>query len=146
MDYETAKGHQIGPALRSLGLNLLCRNVLREAAFLQAVLGMQVLQQSADFALLRSGSALIQLHADGAFAAHPIHALLPEAGPRGAGLDLRLYDQNPDSACARAADWPEALVLAPPRDKPGHGLREAVILSPEGYAWVPSRPISCPIN
>ena len=145
MDYETAEGPQIGPALRGLGLNLLCRDLAREGTFLADVLAMQVLRQTADFALLRSGSVLVQLHSDGSFASHPLHGLLPEAGPRGAGLELRLYEIDPDAACARVNANGPAMVLAPPRDKPGHGpghgLREAVILSPEGYAWVPSRPI-----
>ena len=141
MQYETAEGHEIGPSLHGLGLNLLCRDLAREATFLAKVLDMQVLRQTADFALLRSGAVLVQLHSDGAFAQHPLHGLLPEAGPRGAGLELRLYEIDPDAACARAERLANAMVLAPPRDKPGHGLREAVILSPEGYAWVPSRPI-----
>jgi len=146
MDYETAEGHQIGPTLRGLGLNLLCRDLAREVAFLAQVLEMQVLRQTADFALLRSGTVLVQLHSDGSFAAHPLHGLLPEVGPRGAGLELRLYEIDPDAACARVDANGPAMVLAPPRDKPGHGLREAVILSPEGYAWVPSRPIREPIS
>lgn len=49
MAYETAEGHQIGPALRGLGLNLLCRDLAREVAFLASVLEMQVLRQTADF-------------------------------------------------------------------------------------------------
>ena len=141
MEYETAEGHQIGPALRGLGLNLLCRDLAREGAFLVQVLEMQLLRQTADFALLRSGSVLMQLHSDRSFAAHPLHGLLPVAGPRGAGLELRLYEIDPDAACARVDPKGPAMVLAPPRDKPGHGLRETVILSPEGYAWVPSRPM-----
>lgn len=144
MTYDTAEGHEIGPALRGLGLNLLCRDLAREVRFLQLVLEMEVLRQTADFALLRSGVVLLQLHADGAFAGHPLHGMLPEAGPRGVGLELRLYEIDPDAACARAEEFGTAMVLAPPRDKAGHGLREAVILSPEGYAWVPSCAIKRP--
>lgn len=91
MEYETAEGHQIGPALRGLGLNLLCRDLAREAAFLADVLEMQVLRQTADFALLRSGSVLVQLHSDGSFASHPLHGLLPEAKMRENGAARRRF-------------------------------------------------------
>ena len=37
--------------------------------------------------------------------------------------------------------FPDAVLLQGPTDKVGHGLREAVILCPMGYAWVPSRRI-----
>jgi hypothetical protein len=34
-----------------------------------------------------------------------------------------------------------SMVLQPATDKP-HGLREATILCPDGYMWVPSRPLA----
>ncbi len=139
-DYETLSPAQFGAGLRGLGLNLLVRDVAGEVAFLRAVFGMQAHRVSADFAILRYGAAVFQLHADGTFAQHPLLALLPEAGPRGAGAELRLYDSDPDAAAERA-EAAGGVLLAPPADKP-HGLREAVILSPAGYAWVPSRPLA----
>ena len=33
------------------------------------------------------------------------------------------------------------MILQPPTNKP-HGLREAYILDPDGYCWVPSRPLT----
>lgn len=141
MDHDTASAPAMAHALAGLGLNLLCRDVRRETAFLIAVFGMTAHQAGRDFALLRTGSQLFQLHSDASFAHHPLATLLPENAPRGAGIELRLYDIDPDLACAAAATRPEATILQPPTDKPGHALREAVILSPEGYAWVPSRRI-----
>lgn len=141
MDYDTISARDFGQGLRGLGLNLLCRDLRREAAFLTDVFGMAAHRVSDAFAIMTLGGDLFQLHGDIAFATHPLHGLLPEAGPRGAGLELRLYDCDPDAACARAAAHPDATILHPPTDKAGHGLREAVILSPEGYAWVPSRPL-----
>lgn len=141
MDYDTAPAPAMAHALTGLGLNLLCRDVARETAFLCAVFGMTAHQAGRDFALMRTGTQLFQLHSDGSFATHPLAALLPETPPRGAGIELRLYDIDPDMACTRAAQHPDAMILQPPTDKPGHALREAVILSPEGYAWVPSRRI-----
>ena len=70
----------------------------------------------------------------------PLLALLPENPPRGAGIEIRLYDTDPDAAVARA-EAAGLAILQPPTDKP-HGLREAYILCPDGYAWVPSRPKS----
>lgn len=141
MDYESAPAAAFGHSLTGLTVNLVCRDVGREAAFLQAVFAMQVHRLSRDFAILVYGGRPFQLHSDGSFSGHPLHALLPEAGPRGAGMELRLHESDPDAACMQAAAFADAMVLAEPRDKPAHGLREAVILSPAGYAWVPSRRI-----
>lgn len=139
MDYETVEAATFGQALRGLTVNLLCRDVLAEAAFLTQVLGLAVHRLSADFAIVSYGAQAFQLHSDASFAAHPLHGLLPEGGLRGAGIELRLHETDPDTAVARAAAHSGATVLAEPRDKAAHGLREAVILSPSGYAWVPSR-------
>ena len=68
-------------------------------------------------------------------------ALLPEAGPRGGGIELRLHEADPDEAVARLAGFPPAVLLQAATNKPAHGLREAVILCPMGYAWVPSHRI-----
>lgn len=141
MDYDTAPAAAFGHSLTGLSVNLLCRDVGREAGFLQAVFGMEVHRLSRDFAILVYAGRPFQLHSDASFAGHPLHALLPEAGPRGAGMELRLHESDPDAACARAGAVEGAMVLAGPRDKAAHGLREAVILSPGGYAWVPSRRI-----
>jgi hypothetical protein len=58
----------------------------------------------------------------------------------GAGVEIRLHEADPDLAAAQA-EGAGGMVLQPPTDKKGHALREAVILSPAGYAFVPSRRI-----
>lgn len=140
MDYETVPARDFGHALRAVSLNLLCRDLAAEAAFLKAVFDMQVHRLSRDFAILLHAGQPIQLHSDSAFAGHPLTGLLPEAGARGAGIEIRLHEADPDQAAARA-EAAGGMVLQAPRDKAGHGLREAVILSPAGYAFVPSRRI-----
>jgi catechol 2,3-dioxygenase-like lactoylglutathione lyase family enzyme len=140
MDYETVAAQTFGQSLTGISVNLLCRDVPREVAFLTEVFGLKAHRASRDFAILVHAGVPLQLHADGTFAAHPLHALLPEAGPRGAGIELRLPGVDPDAAAARLAGF-EAVLLQMPTDKAGHGLREAVILCPEGYAWVPSVPL-----
>ena len=139
MDYETVSAEDFGAGLRGLGLNLLVRDVRAEAAFLQAVFGMTAHRVSADFAIMVYGGQVFQLHSDGTYHANPLLGLLPETPPRGAGIEIRLYDSDPE-ACAARAEAAGAMVLQAPADKP-HGLREAYILCENGYAWVPSRPL-----
>lgn len=140
MDLETISPAAFGASLRGLGINLLLRDVGAMADFLSGVFGMKVHRLSPDFAIVTYGTQMFQLHADATFGAHPLLGLVPETPPRGAGIELRLYDSDPDDACARASAAGH-LVLQPPADKP-HGLREACIIGPDGYAWVPSRPLT----
>jgi hypothetical protein len=141
MDYETTEAAVFGHALTALSLNLLVRDVLAEVEFLTQVFAMQAHRISKDFAILLHAGQPFQLHADHTYGANPLLSLLPEAGPRGAGIELRLHEADPDQAAARLSGFPNAVLLQAPTDKPGHGLREAVILCPMGYAWVPSRRI-----
>ncbi len=136
MDLETVTADAFGRSLRGLGVNLLCHDVRAMAGFLEGVLGLSIHRLSADFALARHGDVLIQLHADGTFGRHPLLGLVPEAPPRGGGVQLYLFGIDPDAACARA-EAAGVMVLEAPADKP-HGLREATILSPEGYAFSPA--------
>ena len=138
MDYETVSAEDFGASLRGLGLNLLVRDVRAQAQMLSQVFGMTAHRVSADFAIMRYGQNLFQLHADGTYSQNPYLGLLPEVPPRGAGAEIRLYDTDPDQAAARA-EAHGMTVLQAPTDKP-HGLREAYLLCPDGYAWVPSRP------
>jgi predicted enzyme related to lactoylglutathione lyase len=140
MDYDTVPAPVFGHALSRITVNLLVADVMREVAFLTAAFGMTAHRTSADFAILLHAGQPLQLHSDATYAAHPLPSLLPEAGPRGAGIELRLHEADPDLAAA-VAEAQGAVVLQPPTDKPAHGLREAVILSPSGYAFVPSRRI-----
>ena len=140
MDYETTPAAAFGHSLTGMSINLLVRDLPAEAAFLRDVFGMQVFRQSADFAILMYHGQPFQLHSDAAYATNPLPSLLPEAGPRGGGVELRLHETDPDEACDKA-EAAGGHILSPPTDKAGHGLREAVILSPHGYAWVPSRRI-----
>ena len=136
MDYETVRPAAFGRAPSGPGLNLPVRDVPRLANFLRAVLGMRAHRVCTDVAILAYGADLFQLHSDATYRAHPLPSLLPEAGARGAGIEIRLYDTDPDAAAEHAAT-----LLQPPADKP-HGLRECVILCENGYAWVPGRPLT----
>ena len=137
MDFETISADAFGASLRGLGVNILLSNVPRCVDFLTQVFEMKAHQASADFAIMASHSRVFQLHSDAPYSAHPLLPLLPENPPRGLGVELRLYDSDPDTAAARAEAL-GAMILQAPSDKP-HGLRECAILGPDGYLWVPSR-------
>ena len=139
MDYETVDAEEFGAALRGIGLNIVVRNVRESAEFLKSVFGLGVHRLSDDFAIVTYGSDVFQLHADATYSANPLLALLPENPPRGSGVEIRLYDTDPDIAVAKAVAA-GGTILQNPTDKP-HGLCEAYILDQDGYCWVPSRPL-----
>lgn len=139
MDFETVSAGDFGASLRGLGINILVSDVIERAAFLEAIFGMKAHRLSADFAIMTYGNQVFQLHSDGTYHSNPLLGLLPENPPRGAGIELRLYDSDPEEAAKRAAENPAATILQAPTDKP-HGLRETYILDPDGYAWVASCP------
>lgn len=138
MDYDSIDADSFGRSLRGIGLNFLVRDVPAECAFLENAFGMKSHQMTSDFAIVTYGDQVFQLHSDGTYHSNPLLGLLPEQPPRGAGLEVHLYDTDPDEAVAKARAL-GAMILQEPMDKP-HGLREAYILCENGYAWVPSRP------
>jgi len=86
------------------------------------------------------------LHHDRTYRSHPLVGIAQGAEGRGAGAELRLYGRDPDAAEAAARAVEATLgghVLAGAADKP-HGLREAYILDPDGYCWVPGVPKTNP--
>ena len=136
MDYETIAPEEFGRSLTGIGVNLLTPDVRVLARFLQEVFGLSAFRLSDDFAIIPHGGMVMQLHSDGAYGGHPLLGMVPELPPRGAGAQLYLFGIDPDAAAARAQ--PDQ-VIEPPADKP-HGLREATILSPEGFAFSPAMP------
>jgi len=138
MDYETVSPEEFGASLSGFGFNILVTDVPRTARFLETVFGMTSHRESRDFAIMTHGSNILQLHADGTYADNPLLTLLPENPPRGAGIEIRLYDCDPDKAATRTEEA-GGTILQPPTDKP-HGLRECFVLCQDGYCWVPSRP------
>ena len=138
MDLETVPAEDFGRSLTGIGVNLLTPNVRTLAGFLKDVFGLPAYQLTDDFAIIRHGQMLMQLHSDGTYHSPPPLGLVPETPPRGAGMQLYLLGIDPDSAIARA-EAAGHMVLEQPADKP-HGLREGTILSPEGYAFSPAIP------
>lgn len=125
-------GHSLGPGI---GLNLLVSNTSKHRNFAVAVLGAKVLHHSDDFSVFTLSGSIWMIHADHTYKTNVLYGVATQAQGRGAGAELRAYGVDPDLAetAARVGGW---TVLAGAEDKP-HGLREAVILDDDGYAWVP---------
>jgi catechol 2,3-dioxygenase-like lactoylglutathione lyase family enzyme len=128
-----------GRSLRGFGVNLLVRDIDRALAFQREVLGTELVHRDGDFAVLRHDGVSWMLHADATFRNHPLLALASDGALRGLGVELRLYRHDPDRAEAAARRRGDPVPM-PSVDKP-HGLRECAIADPDGYAWVPSRPL-----
>ena len=140
MNYDTIDAGGFGRSLKGIGLNLLVQDVQVECAFLETVFGMDIHQATADFAIVTYDAQVFQLHSDGTYHSNPLLGLLPENPPRGAGVEIRLYETDPDDAVQKARAV-GAVILQEATNKP-HGLREAYILDPNGFAWVPSCPLT----
>ena len=125
-----------GRSLRGLGFNLLVADVPRAVRFATGVLGATSFYDDVDFAALKLNGGDFMFHADHTYDRHPLHRMLAVNLDRGIGSELRLNGRDPDEACA-AADRLGCKVLEPATTK-GHGTREAYILDPEGYLWVPT--------
>jgi len=131
---------EYGRGLRSLTLNLLVRDVGAALPFHREVLDAEQVYADVDFAVFRRGTAEWNLHADHTYAQHPLYQQLAGAGVRGLGAELRLHGRDPDAAEAAARSL-GMTIMAATADKP-HGLREAYILDPDGYIWVPDVPLA----
>ena len=139
MNLDSVSADEFGASLRGIGLNLLVRDVRVQVRFLRELFDMEAHQPSADFAIITYGSELFQLHADQTYAKNPLGAVAAAVDARGPGVEIRLYDTDPDVSAVRAREGGYE-VLQGPADKP-HGLRETYIICPNGYVWVPSRPL-----
>jgi len=126
---------QYSATLSGLSLNLLVRDVSAAVAFARAVLAAEVVYEDEDFAVFRRPGCEWMVHADHTYLDHPLSTSLAGGVERGVGAELRLYGLDPDAAesAARANGY---TVFVPAKDKP-HGLREAYLLDPDGYLWVP---------
>ncbi len=130
---------EYGRSLTGLSVNLLVKDIGRSLPFMQQVLDATVVHSDPDFACLRFGQAEWLLHADHTYHDHPLIGSLRETDVRGIGAEMRLHGRDPDAAEQIARERGD-IVLAGAMDKP-HGLREAYILDPDGYIWVPDVPL-----
>ena len=130
---------EYGRGLTGLGVNLLVADIAVAIAFQRTVLGAEPVYADADFAVMRGHGAEWMLHADHTYDRHPLLRRTTENGARGSGMELRLHGVDPDRAEATALAAGHE-IMASAADKP-HGLREAYIIDPDGYVWVPDIPL-----
>lgn len=145
IDFEHIEADELGRMLRGMGINILCPDTEKYVPDLAFVFDLSLIRVDGFFALLSwredaDADSLIQIHADKTYANNPYFALLEDGQPRGIGIELRLFECDPDAAAERASTTEGYTVLQPALDRE-HGVREAFILDPLGYCWVPSRPI-----
>ena len=139
MDFETVGADEFGASLRGLGLNLVVRDVRRHVQLLTEIMGAEAFQVTDDFAIITYEGHILQLHADHTYEKNPLLGVLSAVDTRGPGVEIHFFDTDPDAAVA-LAEAHGLEILQPPTDKP-HGLREAFIIAPDGFVWVPSRPL-----
>lgn len=120
-----------------LGINLLVSDVDRAARFAVEVLDAEIVYWEEHFAIMSVHGSVWQLHSDWTYRDHEMRGAVEGITVRGAGAELRMYGADPDVCAARARTF-GAHVLSDAIDKP-HGLREAHIVDPDGYVWVPSQ-------
>ena len=129
-----------GRSLRGIGINLLVYDIKRAVEFQTEVLGALAVYSDPDFAVMKGFGTEWMLHADHTYSNHPLRGSLNSSLARGVGVELRLHGCDPDAAQERAVARGE-IILAEATDKP-HGLREAYLIDPDGYIWVPDVPFS----
>jgi len=128
-----------GRSLTGLGVNLLVTSVEESAKFATSVLDASIVYSDVDFAVIQASGSEWMLHADHTYDSHPMAGVIEDVPVRGCGIELRLHHCDPDLACKHAREH-GYIVLADAMDKP-HGVREAFIVAPDGYIWVPDSPL-----
>ena len=121
--------------LSGLTVNLLSGDVEAVVPFHTRVLGATVEYVCVDFASFAFGGVTWMVHADHTYDSHPLYPRLKRGLVRGVGTELRLHGRDPDAACEAGREL-GATIIEPATTKP-HGTREAFILDPDGYLWVP---------
>ena len=149
---KTIQADMFGVQLRGIGINILVKNAKSYAEGLRDVLGVEIIRAEEAFALIAAPSfkpesdevpvtSLFQIHADFTYHKNPYLNLMPENEARGLGVELHLFECDPDEVSKKAENDPDWTVLQKPTDKP-HGVRETYLLDGHGYCWVASRPLA----
>lgn len=119
-----------------LWMNILTADIDLAVAFQIDVLGCDAIYRDKAFAIMSFEQSSWMVHSDHTYAEHPLSGRLASGTLRGSGCEIRLHGCDPDAAQKRAEDFGFE-VMAEARDRP-HGLREAFLVGPDGYIWVPS--------
>lgn len=139
MNQENDDGPDTLALARSLigfGINMLVTDMAKSVAFLDDVFGLACEYQDEDFAIIKHDGVILMMHSDASYAENTLLSLTGDGAVRGAGLEIRLYGIDPDTAFQKAKAKGH-YILAEPENK-AHHMREAYIVGPDGYVWVPS--------
>lgn len=126
-----------GRSLTGLGFNLIVSDLGKSIHFATEIIGATVFFRTDAFAAMKLHGNDFMFHTNSTYRGNELYTTLLSDAPRGVGVELRCYSVDPDvaEAAARAHGY---TVLAGSIDKP-HGLRECMLLDPDGYVWIPSR-------
>src|SRR5215470_4159599 len=127
-----------GRGLPKFTVNLLVRDVQKALPFYRDVLLATVRYADTDFGALSLQGVDFMLHADHTYDHHPAFERLKAPGPRGTGVELRLFGIDPDAA-ERRAQTAGAKILQVATDFP-HGWRDVMLEDPDGYVWAVGLP------
>ena len=97
-----ASAPEFGRNLKGFGINLLVKDIGKTTAFLKEILGMEIHRADQDFAVLEHDGNFFQLHADHTYHDNPLPETFGGTLHRGGGVELRLYQKDPDACEARA--------------------------------------------
>lgn len=132
-----------GGSLTGIGVNLLVSELDWSAmlAFVREILCLPLATVGENFAVLRHEGVDMLFHRDDTYGSSPgavAERTRATAGIRGLGVELRLYNLEPQDVEARAKTAGFS-VLQTTTTKP-HGLVECYIQGPGSFVWVPSCP------
>lgn len=129
-----------GRQLTGMSINLLVQNIERSKQFQEDILGAKSIYWNEDFAVMEMNGHQWMLHADHTYSDNQYLGIVQGQDARGTGIELQLYQTDPDAIEAKARENDDAIILNGAMNKP-HGLRECYIIDPDGYCWVVSRPL-----
>jgi hypothetical protein len=135
-EFKPPSADAYGKSLKGLGFSLIVADLGASVQLARLILGATTYFQTDKFAAMKLLGSDFMIHHDDTYRHNPLHGFLGENIGRGVGIELRCFGVDPDDAEA-SARLHGFTVLAGSLDKP-HGLRECIILDPDGYAWVPS--------
>ena len=141
----TIEPDELGKNLVGFGVNIICPNPLVYAPSIARVFSLKLIRVDEFYALLTWGDNanfgnLIQVHSDYTYKKNPYYEYFGNSEPRGWGVELRLFNVNPDKSVDLANIEEGWQVIQSPTDKE-HGLREAYLIDSAGFCWVPSVPL-----
>ncbi|MGB1258372.1 MAG: VOC family protein [Thiolinea sp.] len=131
---------EFGHSLTGMSLNVLVTDMDRAVLFAREVLQAEFRYADPDIAIAVKNGVQWMIHADHTYDKHPLLPITQGASRRGAGLEIRFHNGDPDQT-AKDANTAGFIVLDGPRDQPDHGLREVHIEDQDGYVWVVDQPL-----